>query len=113
MKKFFSVAFILLASIAAFSQKDSTNVKHKKKDWSKVVLGNRPNDHLMLQLGYDSWAGKPDSIRTKGLSRSFNIYFMFDFPFKTDPRFSIGAGLGVGSSNIFFDKQSVLVRANN
>jgi hypothetical protein len=30
---------------------------------------------------------------------------MFDFPFKTDPRFSVGAGVGVGSSNIYFDKQ--------
>jgi hypothetical protein len=29
---------------------------------------------------------------------------MYDFPFKTDARFSIGAGVGVGSSNIYFDQ---------
>jgi hypothetical protein len=36
---------------------------------------------------------------------------MFDFPFKTDPRLSIGAGLGIGASNIFFHQQQVLVAA--
>ena len=31
---------------------------------------------------------------------------MMDFPFKTNPRFSVGLGLGIGSSNIKFDNQS-------
>ena len=109
MKKLFVIVFVLLAAATAFSQKDSIVNKPKKKDWSKVSLSNRSNDHFMVQIGYDGWAGRPDTIRTKGFSRSFNLYFMFDFPFKTDPRFSIGAGLGIGSSNIFFDKEKVLV----
>jgi len=115
MKKFFAFALIVFTTTAAFAQqKDSTSTtKHKKKDWSKVLLGNRANDHLMIQFGYDNWAGTPDTIRTHGFSRSFNMYFMFDFPFKSDPRFSIGAGIGIGSSNIFFDKQEVLVAALN
>ena len=41
------------------------------------------------------------------------FYFMFDFPFKSDPHFSVGAGMGIGVSNIYFDKQEVLVEANN
>jgi len=65
----------------------------------------------MFQLGYDNWAGAPDSIHIQGFNRSANFYFMFDFPFKTDPRLSIGAGLGIGSSNIFFHNQEVLVAA--
>jgi hypothetical protein len=109
MKKFFIAAFVLLASMAVIAQKDSSAAKSKKKDWSKVKLTNRPNDHFMAQIGYDNWAGKPDTIRTVGLSRSFNFYFMLDFPFKSDPRFSVGGGLGIGSSNIFFDKEQVLV----
>jgi len=38
---------------------------------------------------------------------------MLDFPFKTDPRFSLAGGLGISSSNIYFDKQEVLVAALN
>jgi hypothetical protein len=34
---------------------------------------------------------------------------MYDFPFKSDPHFSVGAGIGVDASNIFFDKTLVLV----
>jgi len=97
--------FLLAAS--TFAQIDSTIKKKKKRDWSKVSLANRANDHFVVQVGYDGWASMPDSIKTKGFSRSLNIYFMYDFPFKTDPRFSIGVGAGIGSSNIFFDKQEV------
>ncbi len=122
MKHFLAIALIFFTATAAFAQTDSTAIKSKliaaepkpkkqKKDWSKILLGNRPNDHLMVQFAYDNWAGRPDTIRTKGFSRSFNIYFMFDFPFKTDPHFSVGVGLGFSSSNIFFDKQKVLVTA--
>jgi Outer membrane protein beta-barrel domain len=110
MRKFFVFALILITSASIAQKTDSTQkaaTKKVKKDWSKVLLGNRPNDHFMIELGYDNWAGKPDTIRTKGFSRSFNFYFMFDFPFKTDPRLSVGAGLGIGSSNIYFDKEAV------
>jgi hypothetical protein len=91
----------------SFAQTDSLPSTTVKKDWSKVNLGNRAGDHLMVQLGYDSWAGKPDSISIKSLSRSANIYFMLDFPFKTDPRWSVALGAGISSSNIYFDKTIV------
>ena len=126
MKKHFVTAIAFLATTAAFAQKKDSVVTSivkpataapaptsGKKDWSKVSLGRRANDHFMFQLGYDAWAQKPDSIHTSGFSRSANFYFMFDFPFKTDPRFSVGAGLGIGSSNIFFDKQNVRIAQNN
>ncbi len=80
-----------------------------KKDWSKVSLANRSNDHFMVQLGYDKWAGKPDSIKTKGFAHSINVYFMLDFPFKTDQRFSVGLGAGVSGSSTPFDKTIVQV----
>jgi len=123
MRKLLVAALVLMTTTAALAQTDTTvhlkkdtvaaSAKSKKKDWSKVLLGNRPNDHLMIQFAYDNWAGTPDTIRTTGFSRSFNFYFMFDFPFKTDPRWSVGAGLGIGWSNIFFDKQQVLVASQN
>ena len=94
-----------------FSQIDSIPSKTAtvKKDWSKITLANRANDHFMVQLGYDMWAGKPDSIKTKGFAHSINAYFMLDLPFKTDPRFSIGLGVGVSGSSIFFDRTIVEV----
>ena len=76
-------------------------------------MSNRPNDHFLLQLGYNGWAQKPDTVQTKGFSRSFNIYFMFDFPFKTDPRFSVGIGAGFGSDNIFFSKTIIDISGRN
>jgi len=84
-----------------------------KKDWSKIDLSKRPADHIMIQYGSDVWLGRPDSARTTGFSRSFNIYAMMDKPFKSNPYFSIAYGIGIGSSNIFFDKVNVQVAANS
>lgn len=78
-----------------------------KKDWSKVSLSNRSNDHFMLQLGYTAWSKVPDSLKTKGIPRTVNAYFMFDFPFKTDPRFSIGIGVGISTSGMYFNKNTI------
>lgn len=95
---------VLLIVATASAQTDSTG-KKKKKDWSKISLNNRANDHFMVQLGYDGWAQLPDTIKTKGLSHSVSVYIMMDFPFKSDPRFSAGLGLGVSGSSIKFDQQ--------
>lgn len=111
MKKLFTLltAMALFCSVAA----QDTTAPKKKRDWSQINLANRPNDHFMIQLGYYGWSGLPDTINTKGLSRSFNMYFMFDFPFKTNPRFSVGIGAGFGSDNLFFDKTIVDVTGRN
>ena len=92
---------VLLIVASASAQIDSTG-KKKKKDWTKISLNNRANDHFMVQLGYDGWAQIPDTIKTKGFSHSVSVYIMLDFPFKSDPRFSAGLGLGVSGSSIKF-----------
>lgn len=82
------------------------------KDYSKINLSNRSADHFMIQYGSDSWMSKPDSVRTgNGFSRHFNFYIMLDKPFKTNPHFSAAYGIGIGSSNIFFDKTYVNLKA--
>ena len=96
---------LLIAATASAQKPATTDSTKKKKDWSKVHLNNRANDHFMVQLGYDGWAPLPDTIHTKGFSHSVNVYVMLDFPFKTDPRFSAGLGLGVSGSSIKFNKQ--------
>jgi hypothetical protein len=75
----------------------------------KINLPNRPGDHFMIQLSSDHWTGMPDSISShqKGLSRGFSAYFMLDKPFKTSPKYSLGIGIGVSTSNIFFRRKDI------
>ncbi len=70
---------------------------------TKLDLTGRAADHLMIQFGSDMWTGKPDSVKTKGFNRHFNVYFMYDVPFKKDPHYSVAFGLGISTSNIFMD----------
>ena len=79
----------------------------------KMDLTNRPADHFMIQIASNGWTSMPDSIGShqSGLSRGLNIYIMTDRPFKGNPHYSLGIGIGVGSSNIFFKKTLVDVRA--
>ena len=103
MKKFLLLAVAFSLTSFLYSQETPS----KKKDWSKVRLTNRPNDHFMLQYGITNWTNKPDSINTKGFSRSFNFYIMIDMPFKTDPRFSVAFGPGLGVDNMFFEATNI------
>ena len=90
-----------------------STVPSAKKDYRKIDLSNRSNDHFMVQYGFDNWAGTPDSISPKGFSRFFNAYIMLDKPFKTNPHLSVGLGAGIGSSNIFFDKTYVDIKSTS
>lgn len=107
MKKIALFVFSSLLLNSLFAQ-DSTNTIKKKKD--PINLTGRANDHFMLQLGVTNWAGKPDSITTKGFSKSFNVYFMFDFPFKTNPKLSMAFGPGISSDHIIFNKTYVGIK---
>lgn len=101
------------ATPATDSTLPASQTASAKKSWKKIDLSNRSNDHLMIQYGVDKWAGTPDSISPKGFSRFFNAYVMLDKPFKTNPKFSVGLGAGIGSSNIFFDKTYVDVKSTS
>ena len=76
-------------------------------------MSNRPNDHFLFQFGYTNWAGTPDTINTSGFSKSFNVYFMFDFPFKTNPKISVAFGAGVGSDHMLFSKYTCWYQGSN
>ena len=85
-----------------------------KKQWNKIDLSNRSNDHLMVQFGLDGWSGAvPDSAKPEGLSRHLNIYIMLDKPFKTNPRYSVGLGVGVGTSNMFFKRKQIDIKSQS
>lgn len=105
MKKTLLAAFGLALSVMAMAQNDSTGRK------IKLDLSNRAADHVMIQYGSDSWTGRPDSVRTGGFSRHFNVYFMLDKPFKTNPKMSVAFGVGIGSSNMFFNNTYVNIKS--
>jgi hypothetical protein len=84
-----------------------SKVEKTKPDYTKLNLKERANDHFLIQYGYDNWAGAPDSIQINGFCRHFNMYVMYDKPFQTNPRWSVGIGAGVSSSNMFFEKTKI------
>lgn len=107
MKKVVLLAFSLFVLLAANAQDSAQLTKKPKKDWSKTGIANRPKDHFLIQVGYNSWTKRPDSIKTGGLPLSINFYFMMDFPFKTDPRWSAAVGAGLGFDNQGFKTTSI------
>ena len=106
MKKILQLAACILFTTSLLAQ-DSTQTQKRKQP---IDLSNRSNDHFLIQLGYTGWAGIPDSINTGSLSKSFNVYFMFDFPFKTNPHLSMAFGPGISTDQILFEKTYVGIK---
>ncbi len=108
MKKILSLIACALFSSALFAQ-DTTIVPKKK---TPINLSNRSSDHFLIQFGYANWAGAPDSVssRMAGLSKSFNVFVMFDFPFKTNPKLSMALGPGIATDHIVFTKTYVGIK---
>jgi len=89
---------ISILFLGYFAQAQTSSTSNNKFD-----LTGRAADHLMLQFGSDAWTSRPDSIKTSGFSRHFNMYFMYDKPFKKNQHYSVAFGAGIGTSNIFMD----------
>jgi len=105
MKKILSLLTCTLLVMSAFAQE----VPKKK---TNVDLSNRANDHLLVQLGYTKWAGTPDTINTSGFSKSFNVYIMLDYPFKSNPKLSMAFGPGIATDHILFSNTYVGIKDN-
>jgi hypothetical protein len=91
-----------LLTILLFSGLAKAQTANKEKKMAD--LSSRPADHLMIQFGADSWSGGPDSVKTSGIGKHFNIYFMMDKPFKSNNKFSLAYGIGFGTNNQYIDK---------
>jgi hypothetical protein len=131
MKKFF-VAIMVLAVVnfskAQDVKTDSTTTPKKVRKSngnssyantnggsSILKTSGHPADHFLIQFGSDSWTNKPasaDSGSTNG-GRHFNIYYMIDKPFKTNPKYSVAYGVGLGTSNIYFKNSIVDIKSGN
>ena len=91
----------MLLCTAAVAQEKSGSSK------PAIDLSGRPGDHLMMQFGYAQWMGVPDTIAMGGFSKTINMYLMMDFPFKNNPKLSVGIGAGLGSDHIMFSKINI------
>ena len=112
MKKIVFVFWSCLLFSHGFSQ-DTKSSTTPNTNTKKPALWDRPNDHLLIQLSSDHWNGMTDSIRShqSGFSKGFNAYFMLDKPFKATPKYSIGFGLGVSTSNMEFRRTNIGINA--
>jgi hypothetical protein len=105
MKKILFVVLSMLVVASIFAQEQP-----KSESKKQFNLKNRANDHFLFQIGYLSWANIPDTINNKGFPTTINLYFMFDFPFKSNQRMSVGIGAGLASDNMYFDKTYVGIK---
>jgi len=101
MKKLIYLSLSMLLCTAAVAQEKSGSSK------PAIDLSGRPGDHLMMQFGYAQWMGVPDTIAMGGFSKTINMYLMMDFPFKNNPKLSVGIGAGLGSDHIMFSKINI------
>lgn len=107
MKKILPLLGLVILAIPAFAQ---DNPKPEKKKKQPIDMSNRANDHFMVQFGYAGWAGMPDTINKSGFSKSFNVYFLFDFPFKNNPSLSFAFGPGIATDHILFANTHVGIK---
>ncbi|MDB5196314.1 MAG: hypothetical protein JWP88_685 [Flaviaesturariibacter sp.] len=100
--------FSLVLTNTLFAQSDSVV---KKEILTSRALP-RGNDHFMIQFGYTQWAGKPDTLKTTGIPRSLNVYFMLNFPFRTNRHLSAAIGAGIGSDALYFKNTALGIAGN-
>jgi hypothetical protein len=101
--------FLLMAAClltAAFAPAASAQTGTVKPGNPISEVEKPSRDYVMLQFTYDSWTNVPDSIKIGGFGRGFNGYVCYDFPIQKS-HFSFAAGIGVGTSNIYFKDQQV------
>lgn len=98
MKKLLFTLGCIAASTGVFAQDNMAGAAMGKARERATYS----RDFFMIQFSIDGWAQKPDSVKTKGLSRGFNVAFMYDVPFKNS-RFSVAPGLGISTSSMFLD----------
>ena len=61
-------------------------------------------DFVMVQLAYNNWVQKPDSVSTKTFGYAFNAYLCYDFPIKKT-KLSFATGLGINASVVYLNQQ--------
>jgi hypothetical protein len=98
-----ALAFSSLSALAQTTDNGTTTGPVKT-----AVVSKPSRDFVMLQFTHDRWRGADDSITINGIGRGFGGYLCYDFPIKKAP-LSFAAGIGIGTSNIYFTDNQQLV----
>jgi len=97
MKKIFStVSIIVLFTCANSFAQDKVTIE--KEDIKPA------RDFITLSMHYDIWLNTPEEVNITGFGRGFSGHLSYDFPIKQS-HFSFAPGIGISTSNIYFDKQ--------
>ncbi len=102
MRKILALLAILLIPSLLLAQDDKMNANAAPPP---IVKPSR--DFLMMQLTYNNWIKKPDSVKTKPFGFGFNGFVCYDFPIKKT-KLSFAAGLGVKVSVEYLDLQRMI-----
>lgn len=94
------LSFLLLPVFPALAQQTESPAAPKSE------ISKPSRDFVMLQFTYEGWNNAPDSLDLGSFGRGFNGYLCYDFPSKKSS-FSFAAGIGIGTSNIYFKNQEL------
>lgn len=115
MKRILLISSLLVCCNLLFAQDGDSVViaspdAPKKKNLNTDELKRRAADHFMLQYGYHGWSGAPDSLRNGGFTTSFSVSFLYDFRFKSSPKYSVAVGAGASWDNMYFKTTTIDLR---
>jgi hypothetical protein len=94
MKNTFSLMVIGLVFISTISAQDGTF------DDQVPRTKMRPADHIVVSLFTDVWSGLPENMDTYIINRGIAFDYLQELPLGTS-NFSIAAGLGLSSHNLY------------
>lgn len=98
---------LALTAILVFHAFFSQAQDLEKQDNKKVTgIEKASRDYFMFQLTYENWNNRPDSVKVGGFGRGINAYICYDWPIGKS-NFSFAAGIGIGTSNIYFNNQEI------
>ncbi|MES2700999.1 MAG: outer membrane beta-barrel protein [Bacteroidota bacterium] len=101
MSKLVAALAVILLPFTLLAQDDKVN-----SNAIPPAIVKPARDFIMVQVGWNNWVQKPDSIKSKTLGYVFNAYLCYDFPIKKT-NLSFAAGIGINSQVTFLDKQVI------
>lgn len=118
LKRIALLSLLFIQSSLMFAQSGKVYVNsggqdRSVKDSTAAMLGKnkgvtKPSrDFVMIQLGYNNWVNKPDSVKTKPFGYVFNMHLCYDFPLKKS-KMSFATGIGIHNSIVYLDKQMLV-----
>lgn len=82
---------------------DSTESLYNDHSSKAAGISKAARDFLMIQLGYNNWVKKPDTVNTKAIGYVFKAFLCYDFPIKKS-KFSFATGLGINASVVYLNQ---------